>query len=62
MHWRNVAFQRSAELLGALHAPKTAFQKSPLKHPPQVIDSARPRIAFPSIQKYMIVEDFGQAT
>jgi hypothetical protein len=54
--------QRSAELLGALHAPKTAFQKSLLKYPPQVIDSARPRIAFPSIQKYMIVEDFGQAT
>jgi hypothetical protein len=51
MHWRNVAFPRLAELLGTLHAPKTAFQKSPLKHPPQVIDSARPRIAFPSIQK-----------
>jgi hypothetical protein len=27
--------------------PHLFFQKSPLKHPPQVIDSVRPRIAIP---------------
>jgi hypothetical protein len=37
-----------------------AFQKSPLKYPPLVIESTCPRIAFSGFQESLIIEPFGR--